>query len=606
MEIVNLVQGSAEWLAHRAQHYNASDAPAMMGCSPYKTRDELIRELATGITAEVSVETQSIFDAGHRFEALARPLAEEIIGEDLYPVTGVKGKLSASFDGLTLMYDVNFEHKSLNNDLRECIKDEACGYLLPLHYRVQMEQQLLVCGAEKTLFMASKWNGDQLVEERHCWYYADMDLRAKILAGWEVLAQDVANYVPQAVDVKPIGRTPENLPALRVEVTGKVVSSNLAEYKEHALAVFKGINRTLETDQDFADAEKVVKWCGDVEDRLQATKEHALSQTASIEELFNAIDTIAAEAKRTRLELDKLVKARKEQIREEIVTEGRGALSTHIASLNTRLGKPYMPAIPADFAGAIKGKRTVESLRDAVNTTLAHAKIQANEIADRIQVNLNTLHELASEHTFLFADTQSIVLKASDDLTMLVKTRINDHKQAEAARLEAERERIRAEEAARLEREQAEANRIHQAQQPQQVLKAEPAPVLTDATDRGPAVIESPRGGAMGAGQSAAAAPAGDATANLAELGRQATQFAEQVDMVKAARAAEPATLKLGTIGERLGFTLTEAFVSDVLGIKPSGKDKRAVLYRESDFPRICDALSRHVLKAKAGELLAA
>ena len=70
--------------------------------------------------------------------------------------------------------------------------------------------------------------------------------------------------------------------------------------------------------------------------------------------------------------------------------------------------------------------------------------------------------------------------------------------------------------------------------------------------------------------------------------------------------SAEPATLKLGAIGERLGFTLTEAFVSDVLGIKPSGKDKRAVLYRESDFPRICDALSRHVLMAKAGELMAA
>lgn len=584
MEIVNLRQGSSEWLAHRAQHYNASDAPAMMGCSPYKTRDELIRELATGISAEVSAETQSIFDAGHRFEALARPLAEEIIGEDLYPVTGVNGKLSASFDGLTLMYDFGFEHKSLNNDLRAAFDaieagDPACdnSRLLPLHYRVQMEQQLHIAGAERILFMASKWSGDQLVEVRQCWYWPDMDLRAKILAGWEVLAQDVANYVPQAVEVKPIGRTPENLPALRVEVTGKVVSSNLAEYKEHALAVFKGINRTLESDQDFADAEKVVKWCGDIEDRLQATKEHALSQTASIEELFNAIDTIAAEAKRTRLELDKLVKARKEQIREEIVTEGRGALAAHIASLNTRLGKPYMPAIPADFAGAIKGKRTVESLRDAVNTTLAHAKIQANEIADRIQVNLNTLRELASDHAFLFADTSVIVLKAPDDLTMLVKSRVADHKQAEANRLEAERERIRAEEAARLEREQAEANRIHQAQQPQQVLKAEPAPVLADATDRGPAVIESPRGGAMGARQAAAAAPAG-----------------------------ETATLKLGTIGERLGFTLTEAFVSDVLGIKPSGKDKRAVLYRESDFPRICDALSRHVLMVMAGELLAA
>ena len=152
--------------------------------------------------------------------------------------------------------------------------------------------------------------------------------------------------------------------------------------------------------------------------------------------------------------------------------------------------------------------------------------------------------------------------------------------------------------------QQAESNRIHQAQQPQQVLKAEPA--TADATDRGPAVIESPRGGAMGAGQAAAAAPAGDAAVNLAELGRQATQFAEQVDMVKAARAAEPATLKLGTIGERLGFTLTEAFVSEVLGIKPSGKDKRAVMFKESDFGRICAALVNHIHKAKAGELLAA
>lgn len=593
MQLVNLVQGSAEWLAHRAQHYNASDAPAMMGCSPYKTRDELIRELATGITAEVSAETQSIFDAGHRFEALARPLAEEIIGEDLYPVTGVNGKLSASFDGLTLMYDINFEHKSLNNDLRECIKDEACGYLLPLHYRVQMEQQLLVCGAEKTLFMASKWNGDQLVEERHCWYYPDLELRAKILAGWEVLAQDVANYVPQAVEVKPIGRTPENLPALRVEVTGKVVSSNLAEYKEHALSVFKGINRELKTDQDFADAEKVVNWCGKVEERLQATKQHALSQTASIDELFNAIDDIAAEAKRTRLELDKLVKARKEQIREEIVTEGRSALAAHLASLNTRLGKPYMPTIPADFAGAIKGKRTVESLRDAVNTTLAHAKIQANEIADRIQVNLNTLRELANEHAFLFADTQSIVLKASDDLTMLVKTRISDHKQAEANRLEAERERIRAEEAARLEREAkaAEAKRIqaendHAAAQRASLAQAQAE--IVKGTELACGIpLETER--AMG---EARAVMAATSDVRTAPMGLPAS--------------AEPATLKLGAIGERLGFTLTEAFVSEVLGIKPSGKDKRAVMFKESDFPRICDALSRHALRAKAGELQAA
>ena len=83
MKTVNLVQGTPEWHAHRAQHLNASDAPAMMGCSPYKTRAQLIREVTTGITPEVDAATQRRFDDGHRFEELARPLAEAIIGEEL-------------------------------------------------------------------------------------------------------------------------------------------------------------------------------------------------------------------------------------------------------------------------------------------------------------------------------------------------------------------------------------------------------------------------------------------------------------------------------------------------------------------------------------------
>ena len=53
MQIVNVQQGTPEWFEHRAQSLNASDAPAMMGVSPYKTRSQLIKEMATGITPEV-------------------------------------------------------------------------------------------------------------------------------------------------------------------------------------------------------------------------------------------------------------------------------------------------------------------------------------------------------------------------------------------------------------------------------------------------------------------------------------------------------------------------------------------------------------------------
>ena len=185
MQIVNLIQGSPQWHAHRAQHFNASDAPAMMGCSSYKTRSELIKELATGLGQEVDAATQRRFDDGHRFEALARPLAEEVIGEDLSPCVGTSGKYSASFDGITFMHDVAFEHKTLNDTLREAMFDGCCGDALPLQYQVQMEHQAMVADSiEKVLFMASKWDGDQLVEERHCWYYPNLELRAKIIAGW--------------------------------------------------------------------------------------------------------------------------------------------------------------------------------------------------------------------------------------------------------------------------------------------------------------------------------------------------------------------------------------------------------------------------------------
>ena len=47
---------------------------------------------------------------------------------------------------------------------------------------------------------------------------------------------------------------------------------------------------------------------------------------------------------------------------------------------------------------------------------------------------------------FLFADMQDIAYKADEDFKLLVETRIANHKQAEAEKLESDRKRIQAEE----------------------------------------------------------------------------------------------------------------------------------------------------------------
>jgi hypothetical protein len=295
-----------------------------------------------------------------------------------------------------------------------------------------------------------------------------------------------------------VGGAPDALPTLRIKVTGPVTASNLAEFKATTLAAIQRVNRELATDADFADAEASVKWCADVESRIAAAKDHALSQTQTIEELFRTMDDITAEARRVRLELDRLVKARKEQIRGEIAAEGVAALRAHCAALNTRLGQPYMPAVPADFGGVIKGKRTVASLRDAVSTELARAKIAANEVADRMQVNIQAL--AAAGDAAQFPDKAQLVLKAPDDLTAVIANRV-----AEAARKADEaRERILREERER----QAE---IEQARKDE----ALPAPVLDDlaavATHvRNDGIAGLDAQAAIGAAQASAATVEGD------------------------------------------------------------------------------------------------
>ncbi|MDH0493348.1 YqaJ viral recombinase family protein [Comamonas aquatica] len=458
MQTVSLVQGSPEWHAHRAHHFNASDAPAMMGCSSYKTRSQLIKEMATGICAEVDPATQRRFDDGHRFEALARPLAEEIISEPLSPCVGVNGMWSASFDGLTFMHDAAFEHKTLNNTLREVMREGCTGADLPLMYQVQMEHQAMVSGCKRILFMASEWGpGGDLIEMRYCWYYPNLELRAQIIAGWEQLEKDVAAYDPAAERTAPAVAAPiESLPAVVVQVQGALtVTGNLDAFGD-ALRQFIGRMPTKPaTDQDFADLEAGSKALKKVEDALDAAEDGALAQISPVEQMRRIKADLKNLARTTRLVWDKLVSAEKDRLRTALVTGAQTQLDQHIQALNQRLGANWLPRVAGGFGEVIKGKKSLANMEDAVAVALTNAKHEANQLADRLEANRQHLVQDDGDWIALFADFATVGTKAAEDFQALASLRIGNHKQAEAARLEAQREKIRAEEAARLEREAA-------------------------------------------------------------------------------------------------------------------------------------------------------
>lgn len=514
-----LIQGSPEWHAHRDGSYNASELTlAMRNVMNGRNRTGLIRKLATGIEPEITTFQQGLFDDGHRFEALARPLAEKVIGEDLFPTTvsievdGLKRRLSASLDGSTMEDAINFEHKTLNKTLAAAL---SAG-VIPDEYHPQMEQGMAINGATRTLFMASKWekapgdaeeagkiygvatdeNGNEarysLIEEKHFWYESNPALRAKIIPTWRQIEEDAANY--QHIEVIPAAvATPQiQLPAVAVHVQGGVsVIDNLAVFGDSLRGYIERINKQPATDQDFADLEATVKVLKNAEDALASATASALGQVASIDMMKRTADQLQELARANRLLIEKLVKAEKENRRNAIISDGRAALQAYIAEANKRIGKSYIPAIAEDFSGACRGLKSITSLQNAVNSELARCKLIVSEAAAKIQTNLNTLRDLAKDHAFLFSDAATIVQKAPEDLEALVKLRIAEHKAAEDKRLNDEREKIRKEEAEKLAREQAAAQPASptmEAKAPIEAEKNATARAAMDAVAVAPAV----------------------------------------------------------------------------------------------------------------------
>jgi predicted phage-related endonuclease len=584
MQTHNITQGTDDWQDFRWHHHGASEAAAMLGLSSTVKRNELLHMKKYGTAKEFSEWVQEhILDHGHVVEAQARVHAEAYIGEELYPATfsadllspWCKRQLSASCDGQTMDDSTAWEHKQWN----EALAASVSAGVLPEEYMPQCQQVLMVGGAESLIFTVSDGTPENML---HIEVLPDQGWFSRIIAGWEQFERDMQDF--EHVEVLPaaVAAPVKDLPALSIRVDGQITTNhNLVLFGAKLQSFIEGINQKPEDDQGFADAEAAIKVMERAENALQSAESSALAQISSVDEMVRTVAMYKELARKTRLMLEKMVKARKETIRVEIQQEAKEKAAAHIKALNVRLGKVYMPQVEADFAGVMKGKKTVASLRDACDTELARFKIEANAIADRIQVNMTALRDAGGSHQFLFADAAQIVLKQADDFAALVKLRISEHEAAEAAKAEALRERIQKEEQAKAEAAAAEKARLER--QAAANLEAE-SRALAERVERERVAAETKRQLDVKA-------------ADLARQ-RQGDSMPTPIEIVRVVPTTPP-TLRLGQIGERLGFSLTADFLR-ALGFEPAARDKAAVLYHEADFGSICAALIRHISAAQA------
>lgn len=531
METLILQQGSEAWRAERMRCFTASEAPAMMGASKYMTRNQLLDLKATGKEEEITPAKQAIFNRGHAAEASMRPIFEAKLGEDLSPVTGVVEidglRLLASFDGLTMFDDVLFEHKLWNESLAQDVSSEQLGP----HFYWQLEQQLLVSGAKQAFFVVSDGT-----EEKMEWmeYTPVHGRREALIAGWKQFAEDLANYQPSEKAPEIVPAAQAALPAVSVQVSGEIAIIDNLETFGHALTEYtQGLNLSPQTDQDFANLDAAAKSLKIAEGALQAAEDSALAQTASIQDMRSKVATFRNLAREFRLRAEKTVKTEKENRRNQIAMNARHALQTHVDRVNTTLEGAKLPGYTADFANAMKGKKTISSLQSAADDELARAKIDINQMADEIRRNLKTFKELAADYGQLFPDLQQIISKEEGDFAAVVKQRIAEHREAEERRLEAERERIRREEAARIEREhqeqafREEQERRREAQEEEDRIRAaeaarhqqDPRGNPAEATHGDPQATESPQ------------APAASTSPNMPNMDALIDEYIAQADM---------------------------------------------------------------------------
>lgn len=455
MKHINVIQGTEAWKELRKDFFTASEAPMMMGAHKNISRNQLL-DAKKGWTTIVDDFLQSLFDKGHATEEAARPLAAVDVGEDLFPVTGsleVEGlDLLASYDGLTMFDDVCFEHKLFNKTLAENVLNN----LLEPHYYWQAEQQLLVSGADKCYFVTSDGTKDNW---QSMYYVSVPERREELIKGWKQFAIDLENHELKAKTEKVkasqlIKRTEveaQLIPTLDVKVTTLINKSNLQNFAEKVSEFINSINTTPETDSQFGEAEQQVKYLRSVEKKIGDVEKSVDAGAQDIDSLRETLKAIKKSLSTTRLEIDKKVKARKEELRNEIYKNAEQEVTKAQLSAEQKVNAK-LPEIYFDAWNAMKGKRTIESIQDAADTEVAQSKIQITEFVEVAQANMLVIAD-NREFDFLFNDWAQIAFKPTEDFKTLVTARVATYQAEQKAKEEAERERIRQEEQAKLQRE---------------------------------------------------------------------------------------------------------------------------------------------------------
>ena len=182
-----LIQGTSEWLSWRRQGIGGSDAPVVMGTSPFKTPLELWREK---VGLESGFEGNWATRRGNELEPVARAHYELITDLEMSPALFVHPGypfMRASLDGWNAEHRRVLEIKCPGKDDHETAKAGR----VPAKYYWQLQHQLFVTGGASADYFSFDGEAGVVVTVD-----PDQEAQAKLLAEceafWKCVTEKVA------------------------------------------------------------------------------------------------------------------------------------------------------------------------------------------------------------------------------------------------------------------------------------------------------------------------------------------------------------------------------------------------------------------------------
>lgn len=178
------IQGSPEWLEYRRTKIGASDAPIIMGESPWNTPDQLMKNKLLGIHNEINFWMQRGIDledsARQCFENITGILfSKDVLIHPRYPW------MIASVDGIDIEEKQILEIKCPGKRDHACAKNGE----IPAKYNAQLQHQMEVCQVDRIhYFSFDGLEGIHLIAYRDDEYIKDMIQKEFVF--WNILNEE--------------------------------------------------------------------------------------------------------------------------------------------------------------------------------------------------------------------------------------------------------------------------------------------------------------------------------------------------------------------------------------------------------------------------------